>query len=60
MSYLIVVKPDGTKDFEGIFGKKGGNEAGEYLAVTSTGDIMIFTDSDTTPGFGFLKITKDA
>lgn len=59
VSYLIVVKPDGTKDFEGIFGDKRGNEAGEYLAVTSTGDIMIFTDSDTTPGFGFLKITKN-
>ena len=38
----------------------GGNEAGEYLTVTSTGDIMIYTDSDTTPGFGFLKITKNA
>ena len=40
--------------------KPGGNEAGEYLTVTSTGDIMIYTDSDTTPGFGFLKITKNA
>ena len=41
-------------------GNLGGNEAGEYLTVTSTGDIMIYTDSDTTPGFGFLKITKNA
>merc|ERR1711974_564227 len=43
-----------------IYGSQAGNEAGEYLTVTSTGDIMIYTDSDTTPGFGFLKVTKNA
>merc|ERR1712088_153373 len=32
-----------------------------YLVVVSkNGDKMIYTDSDTTPGFGFLKITKNA
>merc|ERR1711953_741525 len=60
VSYLVVVSKSGDKLFEGTYGNPGGNEAGEYLTVTSTGDIMIYTDSDTTPGFGFLKITKNA
>merc|ERR1712107_429778 len=60
VSYLVVVSKNGDKLFEGTYGNPGGNEAGEYLTVTSTGDIMIYTDSDTTPGFGFLKITKNA
>merc|ERR1712165_443306 len=59
VSYLVVVSKNGDKLFEGTYGNPGGNEAGEYLTVTSTGDIMIYTDSDTTPGFGFLKITKN-
>jgi len=60
VSYLVVVGKDGDKLYEGIYGNQAGNEAGEYLTVTSTGDIIIYTDSDTTPGFGFLKITKNA
>jgi len=60
VSYLVVVGKNGDKLYEGIYGSKAGNEAGEYLTVTSTGDIMIYTDSDTTPGFGFLKVTKNA
>ena len=32
--------------------------AGEYLTVMSNGDVMIYTDSDTVPGAGFLKLTK--
>merc|ERR1712032_1648016 len=48
----LVVDSDGDKLYEGIYGNQAGNEAGEYLTVTSTGDIMIYTDSDTTPGFG--------
>ena len=60
VSYLVVVGKDGDKLYEGIYGNQAGNEAGEYLTVTSTGDIMIYTDSDTTPGFGFLKVTKNA
>jgi len=59
VSYLVVVGKDGDKLYEGIYGNQAGNEAGEYLTVTSTGDIMIYTDSDTTPGFGFLKVTKN-
>merc|ERR1711974_11486 len=60
VSYLVVVGKNGDKLYEGIYGSQAGNEAGEYLTVTSTGDIMIYTDSDTTPGFGFLKVTKNA
>ena len=48
----------GTTRYEGVFGDKGGNNAGEYLSVDiDTGDIMVFTDSDTVGGFGFLKLT---
>ena len=31
---------------------------GEYLTVMGSGDLMIYTDSDTVPGAGFLKLTK--
>merc|ERR1711868_174033 len=43
VSYLVVVSKSGDKLFEGTYGNPGGNEAGEYLTVTSTGDIMIYT-----------------
>ena len=36
-----------------------GNEAGEYLFYTAEGNIMIFTDSDTVPGMGFLLLTPN-
>ena len=32
--------------------------SGEYLTVMRSGDVMIYTDSDTVPGAGFLKLTK--
>ena len=42
---------------QGVYGNKL-NNAGEYLSVgNSTGEVMIFTDSDTNGGFGFLKLT---
>ena len=35
-----------------------GNNAGEWLSYDpDTGDIMIYTDSDTAYGFGFLKLS---
>ena len=42
-----------------MYGDKGSNNAGEYLAVDPVnGDVMIFVDSDTLEGaFGFLKLT---
>ena len=45
---------------EGVYGRKGGNNAGEWLSVdAATGEVMIYTDSDTDGGFGFLKLTPD-
>ena len=57
VSYMVVVNPQGTVLTEGVYGSKEGNNAGEYLSVCHiTGEIMIFTDSDTAPGFGFLLL----
>ena len=48
----------GEKLYENFYGSKEGNNAGEWLSYdTQTGDIMVFTDSDTAPGFGFLKLS---
>lgn len=60
VSYLVVVEPNGNVLSEGVFGRKGGNNAGEYLSVDKTsGEVMIFTDSDTDGGFGFLKLVPN-
>ena len=57
-SYLVVVSPTGEKLYENFYGDKGGNNAGEWLTYDKdTGDIMIYTDSDTAYGFGFLKLS---
>ena len=57
-SYLVVLSPGGEKLYENFYGSKEGNNAGEWLSYDSeTGDIMINTDSDTAPGFGFLKLS---
>merc|ERR1719400_1577281 len=57
-SYLVVVSKDGDMLYQNFWGDKGGNNAGEWLSVDPTsGEVMIYTDSDTTPGFGFLKLT---
>merc|ERR1711899_617071 len=58
VSYLVVISPSGETVFSGVFGDKKGNNAGEYLTVMRSGDVMIYTDSDTVPGAGFLKLTK--
>jgi len=59
VSYLVVVSPSGETLFSGVFGSKLGNEAGEYLTYTKEGNIMIYTDSDTVPGMGFLLLTPN-
>merc|ERR1711970_978127 len=60
VSYLVVLDTNGNKLSEGVYGDKGGNNAGEWLAVDQdTGEVMIFTDSDTHGGFGFLKLTPN-
>ena len=60
VSYLVVTDPRGNLLYEGVFGDKGGNNAGEWITADSaTGEVMIYTDSDTAPGFGFLKLTPN-
>jgi len=59
VSYLVVVSPSGDELTSGVYGSKAGNEAGEYLAYTAEGNIMVFTDSDTVPGMGFLLLNKN-
>ena len=58
-SYLVVADPGtGHTLSQGFWGDKGGNNAGEWLSYDSaTGEIMVYTDSDTSGGFGFLKLT---
>merc|ERR1711892_581165 len=60
VSYLVVVDTQGNTLAQDVYGKKGGNNAGEYLSVDyTTGDVMVYTDSDTDGGFGFLKLTPN-
>lgn len=60
VSYLITVDTNGNTLAQGVYGNKLGNNAGEYLSVDNpTGEVMIFTDSDTNGGFGFLKLTPN-
>ena len=48
----------GNTLFQGVFGDKGGNSAGEYLSVDQqTGEVMIYVDADTIGGgYGFMKV----
>jgi len=60
-SYLVIVSSAGETLYENFYGSKGGNNAGEWLSYDKTsGDIMVYTDSDTAGGFGFLKLTPNA
>jgi len=60
VSYLVLLDTEGKVLHEGVYGDKKGNNAGEYISVdTNTGELMIFTDSDTIGGFGFLKLTPN-
>ena len=58
VSYLVVVDPQGNTLFQGVFGDKAGNSAGEYLSVDQqTGEVMIYVDADTIGGYGFMKVS---
>jgi len=61
VSYLVVVDPQGNTLFQGVFGDKAGNSAGEYLSVDQqTGEVMVYVDADTIGGgYGFMKLTPD-
>ena len=45
--------------FQGVFGDKAGNSAGEYLSVDQqTGEVMVYVDADTIGGgYGFMKLS---
>ena len=46
--------------YQNVYGDKAGNNAGEHIAVDNTnGDLMIFVDSDTKGGFGFMKLSPN-
>ena len=51
----------GNTLYEGVFGCKGSNNAGEYISVDNTsGEIMIFVDSDYVGGgFAFMKLSPN-
>ena len=48
----------GKTMYSNVYGNKRANNAGEWISVdNNTGEAMIFVDSDTVGGFGFLKLT---
>ena len=62
--YLVKTDSDGKKLWDAVYPEESvGNNAGEYLAVTSDSGVIIFvdTDSQTPPApnnFGFLKLSN--
>ena len=61
-SYLVVVSPSGETIYQNFYGTPSGNNGGEWITYDKTsGDIMVYTDSDYTDnegfGFGFLKLS---
>jgi hypothetical protein len=64
-AYLVRTDGSGNLLWEGIYGDAGeGNNAAEYMGLTSDGGYIVFTDTDSqTPpppnNFGFMKIEKD-
>ena len=45
--------------FEGVYGEKDANNAGEYLSIDKdSGDLMVYCDSDRVGGgFAYLKLS---
>ena len=64
MAYVVKTDANGNLMWEGLYGSLEGNNAGEYINLTSDGGYIIFTDSDTAGvigenNFGLMKITPD-
>merc|ERR1739844_89683 len=59
VSYLVVLDKEGSTLYEGVFGDKESNNAGEYLSVDyDSGELMVYVDSDFVGGgFAFLKLS---
>ena len=53
--YLIKVDSNGKSEWEGLYGQKGMDWAGEDLCVTADGGILIANDCGA---FGFTKIKR--
>ena len=66
-AYLIKTDGDGNVIWEGVYPPDGdsGNNAAEYVGLTSDGGYIVFTDSDSFYGsldsnaFGFMKLAPD-
>jgi beta-galactosidase len=63
-SYVVRTDGSGNLLWEGLYGDPKGNNAGEYINLTSDGGYVIFTDSDTAGSlgknnFGIMKIAPD-
>jgi hypothetical protein len=62
--YAVKTDANGNLMWQGLYGNLEGNNAGEYINLTSDGGYIVFTDSDTagTMGqnnFGLMKIEPD-
>jgi hypothetical protein len=63
-SYVVRTDSNGDLLWQGLYGDPTGNNAGEYINLTSDGGYVIFTDSDTAGpmrknNFGLMKIAPD-
>lgn len=64
LAYAVRTDGDGNLLWEGLYGDLEGDNAGEYINLTSDGGYVIFTDSDTAGSkgsndFGIMKIAPD-
>ena len=61
LSFHNRIIPQGNTMFEGVYGDKESNNAGEYLSVdTTNGELMVYVDSDHVGGgFGFMKLSPN-
>ncbi|MHC4278882.1 MAG: hypothetical protein ACYSUJ_01840, partial [Planctomycetota bacterium] len=63
-AYVVRTDAEGNLLWQGLYGELEGNNAGEYINLTSDGGYIIFTDSDTAGSmgsndFGIMKIAPD-
>ena len=60
-TFLVVADPaTGDTVYQNFYGDKGGNNAGEWHTYDrESGDIMVYLDSDTVGGFGYLKLNHE-
>ncbi len=63
-SYVVRTDGNGNLLWEGLYGDPTGNNAGEYINLTSDGRYVVFADTDTqgsmrSNNFGIMKIAPD-